>query len=67
MSDYRTDQSLSYGQIAAEITGMGYSISRDQYRSIEQGMTRKIPYEVILYSAIILKIPVESLDSRLEY
>jgi hypothetical protein len=66
MSQYRSQHGMSHDQLATEITKMGYSISRDQYRAIEQGMTRKVPYEVILYSAIILGIPANDLDPRLE-
>jgi hypothetical protein len=66
MNQYRTEQGLSHDQIASKITEMGYRISRDQYRSIEQGMTHKVPYEVILYAAIYLGIPANVLDARLE-
>ena len=66
MSQYRSQRGMSHDQLATEITKMGYPISRDQYRAIEQGMTRKVAFEVILYTAIILGIPANDLDPRLE-
>jgi hypothetical protein len=67
LAEARNDQDISFDQMADAITAMGYPITRDQYRAIEQGMTRKVPIEVILYAGMHLQIPGQALFPQLEW
>jgi hypothetical protein len=67
LADARKEQGLSFDQVADAITAMGHPITRDQYRAIEQGMTRKVPIEVILYAAIHMQVPGRSLFPQLDW
>lgn len=53
----RCARGYSRSDLAAEIESTyGYRITEDQYRACEQGLTRKVPLDVILYAAKILDL-----------
>lgn len=63
---YRLQSNDSYESVAAAVTNRGYPITRDQYRAIEQGLTRKIPFDVAIGAATYLGIPAHELIPSLQ-
>lgn len=66
MFRYRTKLHMTHDQIARELAGQGHAVSPAQYRAIEQGMTLKVPYGVIVSAAKVLGIPARELLPELE-
>lgn len=53
----RCARGYSRAELASMIeTEYGYRITEDQYRACEQGLTRKVPLDVIIYAAKILDL-----------
>lgn len=66
LAQYRRDQSLTYEQVADIITDRGYPITRDEYRSIEQGTTKRVSLDVVIHAAAFLRIPAHELFPELD-
>lgn len=53
----RCARGYSRAELAAMIEQTyGYRITEDQYRACEQGLTRKVPLDVVIYAAKILDL-----------
>jgi hypothetical protein len=52
----RVSQGLEYFQMAEKLEARGVSITEAEYRTLEQGITKHVPFEVVAETARILGI-----------
>lgn len=54
---HREQQRLGYDELAEAITSMGEPITKDEYRTMEQGLAKHVPVSVVLRAVTALEIP----------
>lgn len=64
---YRETQSIGREQLAQQISEItGFQLSFFEYRSMENGQTKNVPFHVILGAAIVLQIPAHEIVPQLD-
>ncbi len=64
---YRETQSIGREQLAHQVSELtGFPLSFFEYRSMENGQTKNVPYHVIIGCAIALQIPAHELIPQLD-
>lgn len=57
LRDARLARGYTWHAVASMIESeYGYRITEDQYRACEQGLTRKVPLDVVIYAARVLDL-----------
>lgn len=64
---YRENNSIGREQLATQISEItGFPLSFFEYRSMENGQTKNVPFHVILGAAIVLQIPAHEIVPQLD-
>lgn len=64
LRDRREDLKMRYSEVAAGISDLGdpgFSVTADEYRTMEQGINKNVPVSVAVRAAIVLGIPAYGL------
>lgn len=56
LSFHRQKWAITYRRMAEFIENEGYRITGDEYRACEQGLTKRVPLDVVIYAARVLGI-----------
>jgi hypothetical protein len=64
---YREDLGIGREQLAQQVSELtGFPLSFFEYRSMENGQTKNVPFHVIIGCAIVLQIPAHELIPQLD-
>lgn len=64
---YREDQGIGREQLAQHVSETtGFPLSFFEYRSMENGQTKNVPFHVIVACAVFLQIPAHELIPQLD-
>lgn len=64
---YREDQGIVREALAQQISELtGFPLSFFEYRSMENGQTKNVPFHVVIACAIVLQIPAHELIPELD-
>lgn len=67
IKDYREKAGYGRERLAQEISDItGFPLSFFEYRSIENGQTKNVPFHIVIAAAMVLQIPAHELIPQLD-